>query len=238
MNNQFGGFMAHSMKVIAIIFGVVSGAFVGLAFGGFTASVLGYLSQLTTPNDPSAGSISWVVSLLTVPCGAILGAFLGRLTITTRPRLFCATILPLTILIVAWQGTLSMLRGMDRPRNFVCEVLGTPGAKYVGLVSVDGDIVIKKGALPAKFEFEGFHIEFAFALVHPKEKNSILVNVSADGNDLGTGAESQTGVYQRLKSFGYSETYGGTSRTWSLMSQKEVEDLINNETMPQGMWEL
>lgn len=230
--------MVYGMKVIAIIFGVVCGAFVGLAIGDYTATVLGYWYHLADPNDPSSGSISMVTSLFTVPCGAILGAVLGRLTITTRPRLFCATILPLAILIVAWQGTLSMLRGMDRPRNFVFEVLGTPGAEYVGLFSVDGEIVKKKGTLPANFEFEGFQIELAFALLHPDKKNSILVNVSADGDDLGTGAESQTGVHQELKCFGYSETYGGTSRTWSRMSQKEVESLIKNEKIPQALFKL
>jgi hypothetical protein len=229
--------MEHRMKSIVTIFGGVCGAVVGLLVGFFAAVGLGCWSQMAHPNDPSAGSVA-IVIIFTAPCGLVGGAILGGQTITKRPRLFCATIVPLAILFVAFQATLSTLRGMDRPRNFVLEVDGTHGAEYVGLVLVDGGLAKQRGALPAKFEFTGFQIEMAFVLAHADENNKILVNASADGKDLETGTESATGVHQQLRSFGYSETFGGTSTTWSRMSQEEVEALIKDETMPQAVWNL
>ena len=221
------------MKVIATILGLLSGAVVGSAFGAFFAVGLGYWSRLTHPNDPSAGSIT-VLGIITTPLGSVIGAVLGVQIAAKSPRLFCATILPCAILLIALQVTFSTLRGMDRPRHFELEVLGTPGAEYVGLLSIDGRLVKQKGTLPAKFECTGFRIKMAFGLVHMDEKNRILVNVSADGNDLKTGIESTTGVHQVLRSVGYSQTFGGTSRVWSRISEEEVNALVNDGVMPRA----
>lgn len=168
------------MKVIATILGLLSGAVVGSAFGAFFAVGLGYWSRLIHPNDPSAGSIT-VLGIITT-LGAVVGAVLGVQIAARSPRLFCVTILPCAILLIALQIAFSTLRGMDRPRHFELEVLGTPGAEYVGLISVDGRLVKHEGTLPAKFDCTGFRIEMASALVHMDDKNRILVNVSADSN--------------------------------------------------------
>ena len=198
---------------------------------------VGYWSQITNPNDPSAGSVAIIV-IATAPAGAMFGAVLGGLMIANRPRLFLATIVPLAVFFIGLYATVETLRKMDRPRTFVLEVTGTPGAMYVGVVSIDGDVLLKHGPLPAKYEFEGFRLKSAFALRSPNGADSIAVKISADGNDLGTGTDSQTGVYQSLKSVGYSETFGGTSRTWHRMTSEEVDRLIEDHAMPHGMLEL
>ena len=223
-----------SMKMIKFILGVICGAFVGLGLGVVAAMALGLWSKWTHSDDPSAFSVAIVV-IATAPLGAILGALLGGLTIAKQPRLFLLTFLPLAIFFVSLQVTLSTLRGMDRPRHFLLEVRGTPGAQYVGTVSVDGDIQELKGTIPAKQEFDGFQMELAVALVSQDSDEKIAVETWASGRDLKTGTKSQTGVHQTLESFGYSETFGGTSRYWSRMSPEEVDALIKDHKMPGGI---
>jgi len=215
------------LVVVGVLFGIPVGASLGfyvVRFGGPLVFGREFVQ------------IGWLFAMLTVPGGALLGAVLGGLTIAKRPRLFLITFLPLAIFFVGLQITLSTLREMDRPRSFVLEIKGTPGAEYFGLVAVDGEIQKRKGSLPAKFEFEAFRIELAFALVSPKEEDIIAVKVSADGRDLDTGQDSPTGVHQNLRSFGYSEKFGGTSTYWHLMSPEEVDRLIKDHTMPSGRW--
>lgn len=221
----------HNMVAIKIIFGLACGAIVGLALGVIAATALGLWSAWANPDDPSAGSVAIVV-IATAPVGAVLGS----LTIAKLPRLFLATFLPLAIFFVGLHATITTLRGMDRPRTFVLDVNGTPGAEYVGVVSVDGDEQQVKGNIPARFEFEAFRIELALALVAPNGENNIAVETAADGNDLQTGIESQTGVHLQLKSVGYSETFGGTSHVWHGMSPEEVDRLVKERVMPRGMW--
>jgi hypothetical protein len=223
------------MKAIKIVLGGICGAFVGFALGIFAAVGLGLWSQWTHPDDPSAGSVAIVV-IATAPLGAVLGALLGGLTIAKRPRLFLLTFLPLAILFVVLQVTLSTLRGMDRPRHFVLEVRGTAGARYVGAVLVDGEVKDLKGTIPTTLEFDAFQVELAVALVSQDSDRKIAIETSASGRDLKTGIESQTGIHQTLESFGYSETFGGTSNNWSRMSPEEVDALIKDHKMPRRLW--
>lgn len=213
------------MKAITVIFGVVCGAFVGFALGVAGPLGLGLLLN----------GFGVIAVLVTAPAGAILGAALGVLTIATRPRLFLATFLPLAILFIGFYYTYSTLREMDRPRNFVLEVSGAPGAEYTGVLLVDGNMQKLKGNIPAKFEFEAFRIELAVALVDPNGENNIAIKVSADGWDLHTGNESPIGIYLQLKSVGYSQVFGDTSWSWSQMSGEEVDRLIKDQMIPQGM---
>jgi hypothetical protein len=220
-------------NAIKMIFGVACGAVVGLALGVVAAMALGLWSKWAHPDDPSAGSVAIVV-IATGPAGAILGAILGGLAIASRPRLFLATFLPLAIVFIGLQATLSTLRRIDRPRNFLLEVGGTPAAGFVGVVSVDGNIQKLKGVTPARFEFKAFRLELALALAEQAGEGKIAVKASADGNDLETGTESQTGVQLRLESVGYCESFGGTSRTWQRMSSEEVDHLIEQQALPPG----
>ena len=61
------------MKVPAVIFGVLCGAFVGFVFGILGAMGLGLWSKWASPDDPSAGSVAIVV-IATAPLGAMMGA--------------------------------------------------------------------------------------------------------------------------------------------------------------------
>lgn len=222
------------VTAIKIILGVICGAFVGFGVGAAAAMALGLWSQWTHPDDPSAGSVAIVV-IATAPLGAILGALLGGLTIAKRPRLFLSTFLPLAIFFVGAQLTLSTLQGMDRPRRFQLEVRGTPGAQYVGVVSVDGDVQELKGTIPATLDFDGLKMELAIALVSQERNGKIAVEASVDGHGLKTGTDSQTGIHQTLKSSGYSDTFGSTARFWSRLSREEVDALIEDHQMPGGI---
>jgi MFS family permease len=217
-------------KVVKIILGSACGAFVGFALGVVAAMALGLWSTWAHPNDPSAGSVAIVV-IATAPVGAIVGAALGGLTIASRPRLFLATFFPLAIFFLGLQVALSTLRQMDQPRSFDFEVDGTPGAKFVGLISVDGDQKKVTGSIPAKFNFKALQIDAAFALAPSNNRTTIAVKASADDRALETQAESQTGIVLQLKSFGYSEFFGGTSRHWHRMSPEEVDRLIEEDEM-------
>jgi hypothetical protein len=124
---------------------------------------------------------------------------------------------------------------MDRPRTYVLEVNGTRGAQYFGVLTVDGATQRVNGAIPATFEFEAYRIDLAFALVRSKPDDNIAVKVLADGRDLKLGTKSQTGVSQQLRSYGYSETFGGTNASWHRMTIEEVDRLIKNQVMPRGM---
>jgi hypothetical protein len=224
--------LKKGVKTCAILFvGITCGGIVGLALGVAVVMGLVYWTQLTHPNDPSAGSVAILV-IFTAPAGAMVGATVGGVCILTRPRLFLMTILPLAIFFVGLEATLSTLRRMDRPRNFVVEVMGTQGAEFAGVAFVDGQMLPKQGILPATYEFEAYRMELALALVRPNEQDNISVNVSADGRELKTGIESDLGVYLQLKSIGYSETFGGTSMRSSRMSQDEVNRLFNNQALP------
>jgi len=103
---------------------------------------------------------------------------------------------------------------------------------------VDGNIQKLKGNIPAKFEFEAFRIELAFAPVVSKSENYIAVKTSADGRALPTGFKSETGIHLQLNSFGYSENFGGTLVNWGRMTPEEVDRLIKDQAMPQGIREL
>jgi hypothetical protein len=223
------------MKAPAAFVGIVCGAFVGLVLGFLVAYGLGRWSQWAHPNDASAGSVAIVV-ILTAPGGAVLGAVFGCLTIAKRPRLFLFSFLPLAVIFLGVLVTFETLQRMDRPRAFLLEIQGTLDADYVGVVSVDGEAKELNGKIPGKFECEGFRVELAFALVNRKGEDSIAVRVYADGRELNIGHESQTGVSLALRSFGYSQDFGGTSSSWSRMSPEEADGLVKHRTIPAGMW--
>lgn len=217
------------MIVIRGILGVCCGLFVGTALGFAIAKAIGLIAWWTHPDDPSASSASIVV-ILTAPIGAVLGVILGGLSAVKRPRIFYYTFLPLAILLAGFLVTMSTLNGMDRSRNYVLEIQGTDSARYVGIATADGAVHKLEGSLPDRLEFNGLNLKFAIALVSPSGKESIAVEVSANGNDLHTGYETQTGVQQELTSSGYSEQFGGTSLNWHRMSQDEVDVLIKKHS--------
>lgn len=218
-------------KIVRVIFGVVCGAVAGLGLGVSAAVGLGLWSQWTNPGDPSAGSVAIVV-IATAPMGILLGSVFGGLTIANRPRLFWCTILPLATFFVLLQATVSTLRDMDRPRHYVVDVKGTPGAAFVGIVSVDGEAQRLKGVIPANFEYDGSQMELAFVLEN-QNGDDLAVEVSANGKTVERAVKTQTGCHQSLKSFGYSEHFGGTSGNWSRMSEEEAKDFLSDSIMPE-----
>jgi len=223
--------MKTPVRIALIVVGVILGVPVGASLGFFVVRLGGPLVF-----GPEFFTIGWLYLMFTVPSGAVFGAALGGVTIAFRPRLFALTILPLAVFFIGLQVTFRTLRGMDRPRTFVLDVVGTRNAKYVGIVSVDGEIHKLKGELPANHVFVGIRVELAFVLVHSNGEENIAVEVTVDERTLNTDSETQTGVYQHLRSFGYSETFGGTSRSWSRMTQEEVDNLIKKDRMPANTW--
>jgi len=79
---------------------------------------------------------------------------------------------------------------------------------------VDGQLHKVNGKLPSEFEYQALEVEFAFALSNAKEPEKIAVEVFIDGEKAkyGRKQESEKGIVAaKHKSFGYSETFGGTS---------------------------
>jgi hypothetical protein len=229
--HSFLEFMKTLPQFALFVVGMILGVPVGAALGFYSVRWGGSLVYGRDFNR-----LSWFFLSITVPGGAIFGAALGGLTIVKRPRLFAWTILPLSIFFIGQLVFFSTLRGMDRPRAFELEVVGTRGAQYVGVVSVDGNTHKLKGELPGKHSFTGFRIELAFALVNSKGQGKIAVEASADGNLLNTGGDSQTGVYLDLKSYGYSEKFGGTETHWLRMSPEDVDALFKEDRIPARYW--
>lgn len=197
------------MKALVVIFGVICGTFVGFVCGILGAMGLGLFSKWMNPNDPSAGSVAIVV-IETAPVGAMMGAVLGGLFIAKRPRLFLATVLPVAIVFVALQLTLSTLREHNIPRSYVLKVSGKNAEQFVGEIQVDGEPQKVNGNLPAEFEYQALEVEFVFALPNAKEGEKIAVEVVIDGRSRGK-EEREKHFGAKYKSFGYSETFGGTS---------------------------
>jgi hypothetical protein len=217
------------LKPIAVVFGTLCGGFVGLALGASVASCVGLVSQFVDPDDPTASQSS-IIGVATAPLGGLLGAVFGGLMVARRPGLFCATFLPLAFLFVALGVTVSVLQRTDRPRHYLVEVLGTPGAEYIGVVAVEGHKTWKAGTLPTEFEHEGLRIAMAFALVHPDGQKHIRLQITVNGVPVNVGPETQTGVRQTLRSYGYSQIFGDTVGGWEQMSLEDVKNLIVDGT--------
>ena len=64
------------IKCAAGVVGAICGAGLGIAGGFGVAMLIGYISQVLSPNDPSASSVAIVV-LITAPYGFIGGVGLG-----------------------------------------------------------------------------------------------------------------------------------------------------------------
>lgn len=212
-----------------IVLGILIAIPVGAALGFFLVLFGGQL--LFGPEFIQSG---WIFAMYTVPAGAVLAGVLGGRMMTQRPQLYAWTILPLAVFLLGLAITLITLHGMVRPRNFVLELKGTPGAEFFGIVSVDGQAQALQGTLPARLEFTAMRIDSAFALANTHQLHDIAVEIFADGSDLSTGGVSQTGIVQHLQSSGYSETFGGTSNSWHRMSRAEVAQLIQDNQMPAG----
>lgn len=200
-----------TMRITLIFFGVGCGAFVGFALGVIGAIGLGYWSQWMHPEDASAGSVAIVV-IGTAPGGAILGGVLGGVLIDKRPRLFLTTVIPLAVLFFGLHLTLEALRNHDVPRNYVLRVSGQQDEEFIGEVRVDGKLHKHKGRLPAEFEYQALTVELAFALPNAKDGERIAVEVLIDGRKQRGGKEHrERRIAAKYMSFGYSETFGGTS---------------------------
>jgi hypothetical protein len=212
------------MRAIFVLVGFASGAVVGFAAGVLFAMGLGYWAHLSNPDDPSAGSVA-IVSIATAPFGAMAGAVLGGLAMDRKRRLYCATILPLAILLIIAAATCRTLERMDRPRHFEVELYGTPGAEFVGRIIVMGNADWKTGTLPARFAFTARGADLAFYLVDRSRKKQIGIKVLADGANVYNGGGSTTGEQLLLNSYGYSETFGGTSYSSHYLTEDEVESL-------------
>lgn len=213
------------LKIVFVVFGVICGGFVGLALGVALAMGVGYWSQLSSPDDPSAGAVAIIV-ILTAPLGAMCGAGVGGLLMALRPRLFLVTVLPLAILFAGIAATYSTMNSWDRPRHFVVNVGGTAGAQYVAEITIDGKREQRSGVLPVVIEADALRLELAFALLHPQGQDRISIEVTSDGASMGGGFDSPLGIQGELESVGYSEFWGGTSRSLGIMTQEQFDHLI------------
>ena len=181
------------------------------------------------------GPVFMLLAMGAVPIGAIVGTTFAASTVIKRPQLFWRTVLSIAIVISAHVVTFSALGRIDRPRDFIVEVRGTRKAEYVGIVSVDGEVQRVNGAFPKTFAFKAIRLEFAIALAKPNGEDYVAVEVSVNGGKASDiGDRSRTGVHQRLKSFGWSESVGGTSNYWHQMTPEEVDRLIKDQAMPEG----
>jgi hypothetical protein len=106
------------------------------------------------------------------------------------------------------------LREYDVPRTYVLKVSGRNGDDFFGEVRVDGQLHEVNGKTPSELEYQGLEVEFALALPSAKEGEKLVVEVFIDGKKAkyGSKQESENGIASaKYKSFGYSETFGGTS---------------------------
>lgn len=225
----------NTIKPMTMLFGMGCGAYVGLVLGAIAAACVGYWSILNHPDDPSAGSVSTIV-IFTGPAGAVLFAGVAATMISIKRRWFMMTLVPLGILFLCVQSVFMALSQIDRPRHFVIEVIGTQGAEFVSVISVDGKRRVVSGILPQKHEVTAMQVEIAAVLNEPAGNDYIAIEVSADGTKYPIGPRDQTGLHIRLRSSGYSERFGGTSRGYHRMSQEEIDTFLAERKMPRQRW--
>lgn len=211
---------------------VVFGSALAIPVGAYLAFfAIAYGGQLAFGRD--FVQVGWIFALFGVPAGALLAAALGGLTILRRPRLYLVTFLPLAIVFLGLTVSYVWLRSIDRPRKFVLEVTGTPGAEYFGIVSANGRVEEMQGTLPARFEYNALRLESTFVLVESSRPAIIMVNATADGHDVTRGLEAEHGVDLYLRSFGYSEFVGGTSHQWGTLTADKAADVHRTRKLPE-----
>lgn len=212
------------------VVGGIIGMYVGFWIAYYTVLIVGPF--LVGEDFNHGGGVG--MALLAFPVGLAFGARFGWLAFADRPKLFLSTFLPLAILFGIVDTTYAVLRRIDRPREFVLELTGTAGAKFFGVVEVDRKTEKLEGVLPARFVYTALQLECAFALTDQKAGGKIAIATSINGKVNCRGNEYESGVHQRFESFGYSETFGGTSSFFrcGMLMPNEVEPLLKGHKLP------
>lgn len=219
--------------VLAVVVGMPCGAVVGFGLAFLAAMGVGLLMKWASPDDPSAGSLAGVAVFLFVPVGLLAGSVLGGMILAERPRLFFMTIFPAALMLVGWRLALGLLGDAHRPRTYVVKLTGTPGAEVVGYTLADGEVHLRRAALPAEFEHRARRLELAFALVDPKPGREATIEVFVDGQSRIV-SRPKRAVSWRLASSGYAEWVTKTSiGGGGELSDADVAQLIQGQALPE-----
>jgi hypothetical protein len=100
-----------------------------------------------------------------------------------KNKLIFAAIIALLALLA---GAFVFVEWFGPKRTFTLEISGKPGLEIFGTVIADGAVRDVTLTLPAKETLEGMRIAFAFAPKDGKRDERIKVQVSVDGDVLGS----------------------------------------------------
>lgn len=212
---------------LLVLLGVILGIFVG----GLTCALL---VRLLGPlwYGPKYNELAGLLSFFSLIVGGVTGAVLGAVTINRSPLLFLVTFLPLAVLFAGSFTVIRTLKLIDRPRQYVLQIEGTPGASFAGLVLTQGKALQFQGTIPARFTYDGLQLRCAFGLLEPKNNAELGVEVYADGHKVPLGSLVNTGVRVEVYSRGYAENIARTSGGWSRLTRLDVKKMLRDREIP------